>query len=327
MILAADWVIPIRSPHFPDGAVVVDDDEIRDLGSTAEMLKRYPGQAVRDFPGAALLPGLVNVHSHLELTILRGYLEDLPFWDWIRRLTRTKYDLLTREEIKTSALVGACEAIRAGITTLGDAMDLGASLDALTAGGLRGILYQEVFSPQAGEADERLLELERKLANLENQKHRAGSRQKRAGRSRTDRVTLGVSPHAPYSVSGRLFQKVRHWAASRKMPVCIHAAESEEENQLIIEGKGPMADALRSRGIEWEAPRCSPIQYLHRLGALAPRTLLVHCVRLEPLDLHLLKTSQACVAHCPKSQLEIGPWVDESEGRCRNRNSRGPGKR
>ncbi len=306
MILSASWVIPISSPYIADGAVVVDEDEIRDLGPTVEMLKRYPNQAVRDLPGAALLPGLVNVHSHLELTVLRGYLENLSFWEWIRCLTQTKYKLLTREEIRISALVGACEAIRAGITTLGDAMDLGASLDALTSSGLRGILYQEVFSPRAIEADKRLLDLERKLARLEHQKRRAGNRQKQAGWSRTNRIVLGVSPHAPYSVSGRLFQKVHHWAVTRKIPVCIHVAESEEESQLINEGKGPMVDALRSRGIEWVAPRCSPIQYLHRLGVMAPRTLLVHCVHLKTADLRFLKTSQACVAHCPKSNWKLG---------------------
>ncbi len=306
MILSASWVIPVSSPYIPGGAVVVDKDEIRDLGPAVEMRKRYPDQAVRDFPGAALLPGLVNVHSHLELTVLRGYLENLSFWDWIRCLTKTKYEFLTREEIKVSALVGACEAIRSGITTLGDAMDLGTSLDALTASGLRGILYQEVFSPQSSQAEERLWDLQRKLARLENRKRDAGSRRNPAKGSRTDRIVLGVSPHAPYSVSGPLFQKVHQWASSRKMPVCIHVAESEEESQLIQEGRGPMAQGLRSRGIAWMAPRCSPVQYLHRLGVMTPGTLLVHCIRLKTSDLGLLKTSGACVAHCPKSNWKLG---------------------
>ena len=311
MILSSDWVIPVSSPAISEGAVVLDGERIRDLGPTAEMLRRYPGREVRDFRGAALLPGLVNVHSHLELTLLRGYLENLRFWDWIRHLTRTKYELLTREDLRISALAGACEAIRSGVTTLGDAMDLGTSLDALTASGLRGVLYQEVFSPRPEEAEQRLAELEVKLASLEERIGSATARLNGCAGGRSTRVNLGVSPHAPYSVSGTLFQKVRLWAASKDLPVCIHVAESEDETLLIEEGKGPMAEALRSRGIQWSAPGCSPVQYLHRLEILSPGTLLVHCVRLQASDLPILKQSGVSVAHCPKSNWKLGHgWMD-----------------
>ena len=306
MILSASWVVPIISPPISEGAVVLNGERIQDLGPAAEMLRRYPDREVRDFRGAALLPGLVNVHSHLELTLLRGYLENLPFWDWIRRLTQTKYELLTREDLRISALAGACEAIRAGVTTLGDAMDLGTSLDALTDSGLRGILYQEVFSPRPDEAEDRLTDLEGKLANLEARTGTAAGR-----RNRSARIVLGVSPHAPYSVSGRLFRMVRQWADSRSLPVCIHLAESEEESLLIEQGTGPMAEALRSRGIQWVAPGCSPVQYLHRMGVLAEGTLLVHCVRLQAGDLPLLKKSRISVAHCPKSNCKLGHgWMN-----------------
>lgn len=306
MILSASWVVPVSSPPISEGAVVLDGERIQDVGPLAEMRRGYPGREVRDFRGAALLPGLVNTHTHLELTLLRGYLEDLPFWDWIRCLTRTKYELLTREDLRVSALAGACEAIRAGVTTLADAMDLGASLDALTASGLRGVLYQEIFSPRPEEAGERLADLEGKLARLEQRIGTAADPPDRSGEGRPLRVDLGVSPHAPYSVSGDLFRRVGRWAASGGLPVCIHLAESEEESLLIEEGKGPMADALRSRGIRWSPPGCSPVQYLHRLGALAPGTLLVHCVRLRPPDLPLLRRSRVSVAHCPKSNWKLG---------------------
>lgn len=311
MILSASWVIPVSSPPIAEGAVALNGGRIQDVGPTAEILRRYPDREARDFRGAALLPGLVNVHSHLELTLLRGYLENLRFWDWIRHLTRTKYELLTREDLRVSALAGACEAIRSGVTTLGDAMDLGASLDALTASGLRGVLYQEIFSPRPEEAGERLVELELKLANLEERIGCASTRPDDPAGGRSTRVVLGVSPHAPFSVSGPLFRRVGRWAASRGLPVCIHVAESEEESLLIEEGRGPMAEALRSRGIQWSAAGCTPVQYLHRLEILAPGTLLVHCVRLQPSDLHVLKQCGVSVAHCPKSNWKLGHgWMD-----------------
>ena len=306
MILSASWVIPVSSPPISEGAVVLNGGRIQDVGPAAEILGRYPDREVRDWRGAALLPGLVNVHSHLELTLLRGYLENLGFWDWIRRLTRTKYELLTREDLGVSALAGACEAIRSGVTTLGDAMDLGASLDALSASGLRGVLYQEVFSPRPEEAEERLAELEAKLANLEERIESASAGRHDCAEGRSTRIQLGVSPHAPYSVSATLFRRVGQWAASRGLPVCIHLAESEDESLLLEEGRGPMAEALRSRGVRWSAPGCSPVQYLHRLEILAPGTLLVHCVRLRASDLAILKQTGVSVAHCPKSNWKLG---------------------
>lgn len=306
MILSASWVIPVSSPPISEGAVVLKGGRIQDVGPTAEILRSYPGREIRDFRGAALLPGLVNVHSHLELTLLRGFLENLSFWDWIRRLTRIKYELLTREDLKISALAGACEAIRAGVTTLGDAMDLGVSLEALMAGGLRGVLYQEVFSPRPEEVDERLADLEAKLAKLEERIGTETDRRNGRAGDHSTRIVLGVSPHAPFSVSGPLFRKVRQWAASRGLPVCIHVAESEEERLLIEEGRGPMAEALRSRGIQWTPPGCSSLQYLDRLEVLAPGTLLVHCVRLQATDLPILQRSGVSVAHCPKSNWKLG---------------------
>ena len=306
MILSASWVIPVSSPSISDGAVVLDGERIRDLGPAAEMIRIYPDQEVRDFSGAALLPGFVNVHSHLELTLLRGYLEKLPFWDWIQHLTRTKYQLLTREDLKISAMVGACEGIRAGVTTLGDAMDLGTSLDAVAASGLRGVLYQEIFSPRPDEAEDRLLDLEVKMEKLEERMGASSIQHNPSVKPGSSRIFLGVSPHAPYSVSGPLLGKVKQWAVSKSLPVCIHVAESEEESLLIEEGKGPMADALHSRGIQWSIPGCSPVQYLHRMGALAPGTLLVHCVRLRASDLLLLKNNRISIAHCPKSNWKLG---------------------
>jgi 5-methylthioadenosine/S-adenosylhomocysteine deaminase len=190
-------------------------------------------------------------------------------------------------------------------------MDRGVSLEALLAGGLRGVLYQEVFSPRPEEVDERLADLEAKLAKLEERIGTETSRPNGRAGDRSARIVLGVSPHAPFSVSGPLFRKVRQWATSKGLPVCIHVAESEEESLLIEEGRGPMAESLLSRGIQWSAPGCSPVQYLDRLGVLAPGTLLVHCVRLRPPDLPILQRSGVSVAHCPKSNWKLGHgWMN-----------------
>src|SRR5207249_1140292 len=99
MILLGRWIVPISSSYLEHGAVVVEKDAILDFGPSAGIQEKYPRHEIRSYPNAAILPGFVNVHAHLELTVLRGYLENLSFWDWIQKLTRTKYRLLTYDEV------------------------------------------------------------------------------------------------------------------------------------------------------------------------------------------------------------------------------------
>jgi 5-methylthioadenosine/S-adenosylhomocysteine deaminase len=122
---------------------------------------------------------------------------------------------------------------------------------------------------------------------------------------RRERVTLGVSPHAPFTVSARLFQKTAAFASEHNYPVCIHAAESEAETQLIKNGSGPMMASLQQRGIPWSPLLTTPIAYLNSLGVLNPGTLLVHCIRLEPPDFEILSQRGVTVAHCPKSNVRL----------------------
>jgi len=313
MILSGRWVVPVSSPPLDYGAIAVERDKILEVGPLEMVRKNYPGHELKDFPEAVLLPGLVNVHSHLELTVLRGYLEGLDFWQWIRTLTRTKYEVLNEDDILASALLGAIEAVRAGVTTLADPMDIGASFDAVLATGLRGVLYQEVFSPEPGEADQAVQSLKDKMNVLESRVARWPDGARLQARTLNDadlarrrqRVTLGVSPHALFTVSAPLFQKTTRFALTHNYPVCIHAAESEAETQLVMDGSGTMMESFRQRGIDWNPPRTSPIAYLHNLGILNRGTLLVHCIRLAPSDYEILSNEGVCVAHCPKSNARL----------------------
>ena len=314
MILSGRWVVPVSSPPLDHGAIAIEGSRILEVGPLETICKHYPGHLLKSFPEAALLPGLVNVHSHLELTVLRGYLEGLDFWRWIRTLTRTKYDVLTEEDILASALLGSLEALRAGVTTVADPMDIGASLDAVLATGLRGVLYQEVFSPKPEEAEQAVESLKGKMAVLESRLARwpEDARLQPSWLDgpehvarRRGRVTLGVSPHALFTVSAPLFQKVAGFAQEQNYPVCIHAAESEAETQLVKDGSGPMMESYRQRGIGWDPPCSSPIAYLNNLGILNQSTLLVHCIRMESSDYDTLSKQGVRVAHCPKSNARL----------------------
>ena len=115
-----------------------------------------PGRRPIVYPGCAIIPGFVNAHAHLELTLFHGLLENLSFSDWIARLVRLKYQKCTRDALKVSAQLGAMEMLRAGITTVGEVMDVGTGWEAMLEFGLQGVAYQEVFGPAEGAAPEAL---------------------------------------------------------------------------------------------------------------------------------------------------------------------------
>ncbi|MEP7065774.1 MAG: amidohydrolase family protein [Gemmatimonadota bacterium] len=285
----ARWVLPISSPPIRDGTVVELAGRIVYVGPRADA----PDGTDRDLGDCALMPGLVNVHTHLELTVFRGLLEDLSFREWIARLQGAKVAVMTPERFLDSARWGIVEGVRAGITTFADTCDSGVVLEAMRERGVRGIMYQEVFSPSADPAAvrEAAARLAEKLA-----RHDAFE---------TEFQQVGVSPHSPYTVSDPLFALV----ARSGRRVAIHIAESEAEQRFVGEGEGPFADALRLRGFS-VAPRAStPIALLAKLGVLDARPLLIHCVRVSDDDIASIAASGSSVAHCPISNAKLGHGV------------------
>jgi 5-methylthioadenosine/S-adenosylhomocysteine deaminase len=185
------------------------------------------------------------------------------------------------------------EAARAGITSLGDACSAGeASMHALRDVGLRGIVYQEAIHPDERAADEMLAKLKVDVARLRE--------------SENDLVRVGVSPHSPYTMSEKLLVGITRYALDEKLPLMIHAAESEFEDELLKHGRGTFAKSYAQRGFAWPSPHMSPIQYLSTRGVLAVRPLLAHCVRVDALDIETIREARATVAHCPKSNLKLG---------------------
>ena len=294
-IYSARWVLPVSSAPIEHGAVAVDGPLIVGVGNAAAVALRFPDARVESFGESVIIPGLINTHTHLELTALRGYLEneEHDFFAWLRKLTLARLERMTPEDLRVSATWGACEAVRAGITAVGDASDSAVmSMLALRDVGLRGVVFQESFGPDPRLVEENFAKLKTKLSELRELEDNL--------------VRVGVSPHAPYTVCRPQLELIAEFAVSEALPLMMHAAESEGEELFLREGAGIFAEGLTRRGIEWSSPRTSAIQYLKQVGILDTQPLLAHCIRVDDADIETLKETGAKVAHCPKSNAKLG---------------------
>jgi cytosine/adenosine deaminase-related metal-dependent hydrolase len=295
IIYSARWVVPVCSAPVENGAVAVRGTQIVAVGRHEEVVAQFPEFKLDSLGEAVILPGLINTHTHLELTAMRGYLEneETDFFAWLRKLTIARLERMTPDDIRVSATWGACESVRAGITKVDDASDAAMmSMQALRDVGLRGVVYQESFGPDARLVEENVEKLRAKLAELRT--------------IETDLVRAGVSPHAPYTVCGPQLELIAELAQTEKLPLMMHAAESPAEEMFVRDGCGVFAEGLKRRSIEWESPGVSTIQYLKQVGVLDVQPLLAHCVRVDDEDVETLRATGAKVAHCPKSNAKLG---------------------
>ena len=294
-IYSAHWVLPSSATVIENGAVAIEGQRIAGVGGQAEIVERFQDAQVEPLGETVILPGLVNTHTHLELTALRGYLEneERDFFAWLRKLTVARLEHMTPDDIRVSTTWGACEAVRAGITCVADASDSALlSMQALQDVGLRGVVYQESFGPDARLARENFEKLKAKVAELRTVEN--------------ELVRAGVSPHAPYTVCAPQLEMIAELAQAESLPVMMHAAESAAEDLLLREGCGVFAEGLAKRSIQWQAPGTSTIQYLKQVGMLETRPLLAHCIRVDDDDIETLRDTHSRVAHCPKSNAKLG---------------------
>lgn len=289
-IYAARWVLPIDGPPIEGGEVVVEEGAI-----AAVRPRRTPAAEVRDLGNAVLMPGLVNAHTHLEYTAQRGFLEDVPFFPWIRTLTMAKA-VLTHDDWLASARLGAAETIAAGVTTIGDNTDAGVTARTVAESGIRGVIFQEFFGIDPRQEAEGIWDaLRRKLAD--------------ASRYAPSRVTPAISPHAPYTVRAELFSMLRYDPDLSRYRTSVHLAESSAEVELIRDGRGPFAEMFVRREIPWTPFGASPTRYLDSVGALHEGALMVHCVHQDAEDVDLIAQSGAAIAHCPKSNGKLAAGI------------------
>jgi cytosine/adenosine deaminase-related metal-dependent hydrolase len=291
----AAWVLPVTSPPIRDGAVLVDAEGRIATAAPSAAIEPPEGTPVVELGEAILLPGLVNVHGHAELAMFRGALEDLPFREWIVRLVGAKRAVLTEEDHFWAARWTAIEAIRGGITTLACTEASTAAAAVLVEAGMRGVVYQEVFGPDPAQAADAVGKLQSCVQAL------------RGGENGL--VRIGISPHAPYTVSDDLYRLAAELALAEGLPMALHIAESAAERELVGAGGGDFEPGLRARGIPTPVRGSSPVEMLERLGVLRARPLLIHVVDVDAVDIRRIADSGCAVAHCPVANAKLGHGV------------------
>ncbi len=295
MLLEAGWMLPITGPALACGGVLVRDGCIEAVGPAAELRARYEGEPVRSFPTCVLMPGLVDAHTHLEYSVFRGFSPPCGFGAWMLRLLRARRTLST-DDYALSARWGAQECVHSGITCIADTSFGGlTTMRAAAEAGLRGRVYLEVFGLDDGRLPTTMERVEAQLARL------------RA--DRTSLLEVGLSPHATYSVSKRLYRELARHAGREGLFLATHVAESSAEVELLGKGSGAIAQAYRAahlwKGWHWEPPRLRPVAYLDAAGILGPTLLAVHCVHVDAHDIESLARSDTAVAHCPRSNARL----------------------
>jgi 5-methylthioadenosine/S-adenosylhomocysteine deaminase len=290
--LAARWVLPIVGPPIECGAVLLGaEGRIEAVGPDA-VVPRPPAVPNEDFADGILLAGLVNTHTHLELTGFDLGSPEPDFGDWIGRVRAIK-ETRSAEGFLAAARLGLADCYAAGVTTVADTGDSGSVIRAMAETGASGIAYQEVFGPHPAQMAESLAGLRARAEAL--------------GRFAGGRVRLGLSPHAPYTVSGPLYTAVAEWAARDRLPLAVHLAESRAESELLESGSGRFAEAWRRRGIPIPGePGRSPVEWLDQHGVLGERTLCIHVIQVGAADLGRLARRGCAVAHCPLSNAAHG---------------------
>lgn len=297
MILTARHLLPISGPPFLDGGLLIRDGAICAVGKASALTRDFPTEPHNDLGSAVLLPGLVNAHTHLELTGLHGRLPlGRSFTEWATALLDLRSEL-DDAFFATSARQGATTLLRSGVTCVADITASGASVAPLKAAGLRGIIFQEVLGLDPEQAAERLDAAEKALQSLQLQ-------------ASESLLSVGLSPHAPYSLSEPLLLRCAELLRRLHLPATIHLAESPEEVTYIGLGLGPIATDLLP-AVDRHSPShrvCgeSPVAFLDRAGLLSERLLAVHLVHVGMSDLQLLGQRGVALAVCPRSNHYLG---------------------
>jgi aminodeoxyfutalosine deaminase len=292
-LLRAAWICPIDRPPLRDGWVHVVDGRVAALGDGHDA----PAAAtVEDLGAAVVLPGLVNAHTHLELSWLRGRVPpSADFLAWVGQLMalRTSFERADDPAVMTPVIDAVAEMRASGTVAVGDVANALVTPAVLAAAGIPAVVFHELMGFGVTDGAPVVARAVARHAPL-------------ASRD----VRLVPAPHAPFSVSEALFTAIRDVVRAAPRPLTsVHVGESPAEVELLHSGGGPWRERLQALGVwreDWQAPGRGPAEYLCDLGVIASGTLVVHGVQLTDAELARLAAVGATLVTCPRSNVWVG---------------------
>ena len=287
----ADWVLPMIGEPMSRASISFESGRIAAVGDLGEA-------GATDLGRMAIMPALVNAHTHLELSYLRGRVPQTErFLDWIRTImtARRQFPNAADPLIVDAARAAISEAQASGTGLVGDISNTLVTAPLLRDASMPAQIFYELLRFNASEAESITSE----------------ARAKADAAASSDRnVRVSLAPHAPYSVSPALFAAIRaDLDAHPGQMTSVHLGESSEEMEFIRRGTGPWRILLEELGVwtdAWEAPGTSPVAYLERLGFLDRRVLAVHGVQFDGDDLGRLRARDMTIVSCPRSNQHVG---------------------
>jgi 5-methylthioadenosine/S-adenosylhomocysteine deaminase len=278
----AGWIIPVDPPCALVGnALIIDDGCVTAVVPTAVADASFAARSRINLPSHALLPGLVNAHTHAAMSLFRGIADDVPLQAWLEQhIWPREAQFVGPDFVYDGARLAAAEMLKGGITCCSDMYFFAdASARAFLELGMRAMLGLPILdfpTPYAADADGYL---QRGLAIRDALKHEP-------------RLRFSLAPHAPYTVGDPAWEKTIVYARQLDMPIQTHLAETAGE-------------VVRSRGQYGQ----TPLGRLHRLGATGPSFIAIHAVHLDEQDIELLATHGGHVIHCPASNMKLGSGI------------------
>ena len=283
LLIRARWVVPVEPAGvvLEHHAVAVRAGRIVAVLPQAEAEQRFAATRSVELPSHLLMPGMVNLHAHAAMSLMRGIADDLPLMRWLQEaIWPAEARHVNAAFVRDGTRLAAAEMLRGGITTCNDMyFHPDAAAEAFAGMGMRavvGAVMLEFPTPFASDADDYL----------------------RKGLAARDRwqghplIDFSIAPHAPYTVSDASFGRALAIADELDLPIHIHVHETAQE----------IADALASTGLR-------PLARLARLGVLGENLIGVHAVHLDDSDLDLLTRHNCSVAHCPTSNMKLASGI------------------
>jgi 5-methylthioadenosine/S-adenosylhomocysteine deaminase len=264
-----------------NGIVTIDDDKISYVGTDEGMFDKSSDYAF-DWSNRILMPGFVNCHAHLDITSLRGLVEDLPLFDWLIHGVAPYEVAMNYEDSLIANYLGCCELIDSGITCVAEFNGGCSSISqVIEKTGLRAALNYVFMDKFFDEGENSNIDIKQTIRSIKHLKEKADRR-----------ITWTVGPHAPYSCSEDLMSACSKIASDLDVGIHFHLSESIDE-------------------VEWAKKKwgMSPVKKVDELGLLNDKTIAVHCVHLSNEDMELLSQRKVTVVHCPTSNAKLGNGV------------------